>query len=394
MNKVLYISYDGMMEPLGQSQVLQYLKKLASSNKFFLVSYEKREDWVDSSKKERLKKTLSMSGISWTPLCYHKSPSGLATAYDLLIGVILCFWLAVRYKIQIVHARSYVSSVIALVLKKSLGKKFIFDMRGFWADERIDGRIWPKNSRMFKIAKWFEKSFLINSDVIVSLTHTAVDIMKEFSYLKNLSKRFVVIPTCTNTELFKPREKDINEQFTLGYVGSVGTWYMFDEVIECFKHLLEIKPNSQLLVINKENHDYICKKLGNAGVCKKQYKLISVEYSNVGNYISMMNAGIFFIKPVFSKMASCPTKMGEFLACGIPCIANSGVGDVEKILCEENVGVVVSEFSSKTLSKAIIRIIDLASSESVKTYCVSIAHKYFSLDLGVQKYQKIYKLLS
>ena len=27
--RVLYISYDGMLEPLGQSQVLQYLRRLA-----------------------------------------------------------------------------------------------------------------------------------------------------------------------------------------------------------------------------------------------------------------------------------------------------------------------------------------------------------------------------
>ena len=41
--KILYISYDGVLEPLGQSQILSYLKNLSLSNKIFLLSFEKKK---------------------------------------------------------------------------------------------------------------------------------------------------------------------------------------------------------------------------------------------------------------------------------------------------------------------------------------------------------------
>ena len=41
---VLYITYDGLMEPLGQSQVLAYLERLAPGRRIHLLSCEKTDD--------------------------------------------------------------------------------------------------------------------------------------------------------------------------------------------------------------------------------------------------------------------------------------------------------------------------------------------------------------
>ena len=136
---VLYISYDGMLEPLGQSQVLSYLKSLEDGRRIHLISFEKTIDWVDATSRELTIQQIADAGIIWHPLRYHKRPSALATAWDIFIGIVVGAWLIGRYKLSIVHARSYVPSVIALALKRLTKVKYIFDMRGFWADERVDG---------------------------------------------------------------------------------------------------------------------------------------------------------------------------------------------------------------------------------------------------------------
>ena len=41
--------------------------------------------------------------------------------------------------------------LIALFCKKIFGTKFIFDMRGFWADERVDGDIWKKMTSFIRL---------------------------------------------------------------------------------------------------------------------------------------------------------------------------------------------------------------------------------------------------
>ena len=118
--------------------------------------------------------------------------------------------------------------------------------------------------------------------------------------------------------------------------------------------------------------------------------LVSASYREVPTYISKSDFGIFFIKPVRSKKASCPTRMGEFLACGKPCLANSGVGDVEQILSNSAVGVSVTEFDDETLLGALKESIKLATSPEISKKCVTTAEYIFSLRQGVESYQRIY----
>src|SRR5262249_17279107 len=111
---VLYISYDGILEPLGYSQVLSYLKVLARGCRICLVSFEKQQDWNKVAERERLSEEISLSGITWVPLRYHKRPSALATAWDILQGISVGGFLLLRHRLRIVHARSYVPAVMAL----------------------------------------------------------------------------------------------------------------------------------------------------------------------------------------------------------------------------------------------------------------------------------------
>ena len=399
MANILYITYDGLMEPLGQSQVLQYLIKLAKNHKITLVSYEKKQDWADVPKRESLQKSVKQTGIQWLPLRYHKSPSALATAYDLLVGLFVCVYLSIRYRIQIVHARSYVPSVIALTLKRILNKRFIFDMRGFWPDEKVDGGHWLPNSRIYRVAKWFEKQFLSHADVVVSLTHAGVSAIRQFPYLKNRLTRFEVITTCTNLALFRPipstnSVKNSKQLFTIGYVGTTGNWYLFDPVMVSFQLLLKIHPNIRFLIINRDEHQYIQERLNAYNIPKEQVEIQAAEYSEVPKFMSQMDATIFFIKPVFSKQGSAPTKLGEFLACGVPCLTNAGVGDVKEIINNEKVGVIVEDFARETVEQALAHFLKLVLEPSTKQRCITAAQNHFSLEDGVQKYERIYRSLS
>jgi len=103
-----------------------------------------------------------------------------------------------------------------------------------------------------------------------------------------------------------------------------------------------------------------------------------------------MHAGIFFIKPVFSKQASAPTKLGEFLGCGIPSLSNRGVGDMALVLEGDRVGVAVTDFSQPSLEEGIHRLLELAADPDTPARCVASAQKHFSLDEGVRSYDRIY----
>lgn len=392
---VLYISYSaGMLEPLGQSQVLAYQESLVVDHVVHIVSFEKSEDWARISDREIIAERMKAAGIHWHPLHYHKRFSVLATAWDILCGAVIGVRLIRKHRLTVVHARSYVSSVMALMIKRLTDAKYVFDMRGFWVDERVDGGLWPRDGRMYRIGKWFERRFLLSADHVVSLTHAAVSEMEKFPYLAGRMPPVTVIPTCADLKRFHPIESSKKQGFLLGYVGSVGTWYQFDEVAMCFRSLLDMQPDARMLIINRESHKFIRESLAEQGVPTDCYELLAANHDDVPMHMARMDAGIFFIKPLFSKQASAPTKLGEFLGCGVPCLSNTGVGDMAGILEGDRVGVAVDAFDSATLAAGLERLLNLVKEPGISGRCTTSAQQHFSLDRGVELYRSVYKVVA
>ncbi len=370
--RILYITYDGILEPLGYSQVLRYLTRLAPGRQIALISFEKREDWMDIARRRGMTAEIARAQIKWIALTYHKRPTILATTWDVLRALIVSLYLVSRYRIAVVHARSYVPSLIALTLKRVSRTRFIFDMRGFWADERVDGGLWRQDSRLYRWAKSLERRFLTQADAVISLTHSAVTEMRKFDYLRGREPDFHVISTCTDLEAFRPRKKHYPVGgLTLGYVGTAGTWYLMDPAAECFRLFLEVDPRGL-----------------------ERVEMKAVTATEMPEEIGAIDAAVFFIKPVFSKKASAPTKLGELLAAGIPCLTGAGIGDVDEILHAERVGIVVERVDAQELAQAVESLIALAREPDISTRCRAAARRYFSLDMGVQAYARVYDALS
>ena len=392
--KILYITYDGLLEPLGQSQVLAYQKKLSEEFDIFLLSFEKSADLKNRELLQLMQKRVSNASIKWIIRKYHKAPSILATGYDLFAGLIHCSYLVLRYKIKVIHARSYPPALIALLLKKFFGIKFIFDMRGFWADERVDGNIWKRDSQIFKITKLLEKSFISNSDHIISLTNAATVEINKFPYVTADSLNISVISTCVDLEKFSLKQSSQpGSHFTLGYLGTVGTWYLFQETVQAFKILLDIKPDAKILIVNKGEHKFIVESLQNLRIPLSSIEILEASHDEIPSLIRRMDATVFFLKPLFSKQASAPTKLGEFLASGIPCLTNSGVGDMGDILRLSGAGKVIDELNENSIKKGVNGLIELTQQKDIMIKCRKAAALNFSLSDGVASYSKIYKSL-
>src|ERR1035437_5619203 len=79
---VLYISYDGMTDPLGQSQVIPYLAGLTKFGyRFTILSCEKPAKFAHS--KKYVEKILKNYPIKWVPIPYHKKPPVFSSVYDV-----------------------------------------------------------------------------------------------------------------------------------------------------------------------------------------------------------------------------------------------------------------------------------------------------------------------
>ena len=263
---VLYISYDGMLEPLGQSQVLAYLERFAAHHPIHLISFEKPEDWRDTARRKAVEERIAKAGIGWHPMRYHRRPSAPATAYDIAAGSLRAISVARKHNVSIVHARSYVAGLMALAVKRATGAKFLFDMRGFWADERVDGGLWPADGALYRAAKKVERRLLSDADHVVTLTHASVQELEKLPYLHGRMPPISVIPTCADLYKFTIEGPPQRDPFVLGYVGSVGTWYLLDEMLHCFRALQTELPDARLLFVNRREQPLIRQRVRQAGI--------------------------------------------------------------------------------------------------------------------------------
>jgi glycosyltransferase involved in cell wall biosynthesis len=401
---VLYITYTGLMDSLGQSQVLQYVLALGrKGHQMTVLSFEKPAVLADKERVDALRAQCAAAGVEWRPRYWHNEPIGiLATLYDLVAGRQHAIQLAREVGADVVHCRSYIAGLMGLSVKRVTGARFIFDMRGFWPDERVDGGIWSKSGLPYRFFKRAERWLFLGADHVVSLTHAGIVEFEAFDYLKGRLVASSVIPTCTNLELFplQPAERVAEKTtgFTLGYVGSVGSWYLFETVARAVARTFEMRPEARFLVITNGSKDLVCDTLAAASVDLSRVEIRAVGFDEVGAQISRMDAGVFFIRPAWSKRASCPTRMGEFLACGKPCLTNGGVGDVAKDINETGTGIALPAQGQDgvvldDLDKALEQLFEMAADPDMPRRCRAAAERRFSLSGGVADYSEIYQKL-
>jgi glycosyltransferase involved in cell wall biosynthesis len=401
--KVLYLSYDGMTDSLGQSQVLPYLIGLTKKGfSFHIISFEKSERFQQY--RATIQGICDENNIHWHPLTYTKKPPLLSTMYDVRRMRNLSKGLHKIHNFKIVHCRSYLSAMIGQHLQKKEGIKFLFDMRGFWADERVEGKIWSLSNPVFKTVYDFfkrkEKQFFLEADFIISLTHAGKKEIISWKGFEHLASKIEVIPCCVDLEKFDPK-KITKEQIAetkehlelcedtkiLGYVGSIGTWYMLDEMLQFFKRYRAQFNCARFLFVTGEKREVIVKRAKDFGIDEADILVRSVLHHEVPRYISLFDASVFFIIPTFSKKASSPTKQGELMAMKIPIYCNDNVGDTGEVIRQYNAGKVVS-IEDPSFSNC-----DLEMTNFQPEKAMFGAQEFYGLEGGTNRYLKVYHQL-
>ena len=79
--KILFISYDGLTDPLGQSQIIPYLAGLTKYNyAFTILSCDKPA--LFKKNKEYVEKLIAPYPIKWASVPYHKDPPVFSSVFD------------------------------------------------------------------------------------------------------------------------------------------------------------------------------------------------------------------------------------------------------------------------------------------------------------------------
>lgn len=415
--RVLYISYDGALEPLGQSQVIAYLERLAGSAAITLLSFEKPADLADEPRVAAMRRRLDEAGIHWIARRYRKRPPVVSTLLDVIGGCAEARrWARMSVRPQgarggrrgettIVHARGYVPALVALYAKRRLGARFLFDMRGFWIDEKVETGHWARGGTLYRVGKWCERRFLTEADAVVSLTAAGV---RELSALGPVPDEVpvVVIPTCADVDRFTPesrtpatetalrRELGLEDAMVVGCVGTLSNWYLRGETLSYLAWLCRRFDRATILMVTREDHERLRADAGRAGIPREKLVLVRAAFDEMPPFFRLMDVGVFFIRVCFSKRASAATKLAEFLASGVPVVINDGIGDSGEIVRAGRVGLVLDETTEQAFQAQAGALDAILGDPGTARRCRDLATRAFSLATGVAQYEALYGRLS
>ena len=384
-NKITYLTYDGILENITDSQVTSYIIKLSKTNKLRLISFEKKNLLDNKNHFNSTYKKLKDNNIEWKYFIYSKKPFMIGT---LLNGLkIMYYFFFIMQNNNIYHCRSYLPTLFCYFLSKFKFVKYIFDMRGFWPDEKIERTKLSNNSLIYKFLKYIEIKLIHKASHIITLTNESKDFIVNKHNINK--KKITVIPTCVDTNIFIPSKIKKDKKLNFCYLGSVDGAYDIKYVLNYFIKLLAIRSDISLNILTIETIK-IKKILKEYNISNSNIFVKKINRINIIQEINKSDFGIFYLKNNFSLKASYPTKIGELFSCGIPIICNSFNKDISKSFNENQIGININ-FDNNDFNK-FLDFIDYCDRnyQIVSNNCIKFAHTELSLQIAIKKINKIY----
>jgi Glycosyl transferase 4-like domain len=329
---VLYLSFDGALQPLGYSQVCRLVSGLSRRGlSYRLVTLERPSDIADSSRVDRLSTELKNSGVHWSYEPYDVSGGPAAASRNLGRLARAAFSAARQAEACLTHARGYQAAAIAYLIKQSLRVPYLFDARGRWIDEQLLGGRWFSNRATKHLARSGERSLYAQAAGIVTLTQLHLDDVRQgvFGHFRQVPT--AVITTCADFLDF-PLERRfldvrpptvppaiyarLHERLVIAMVGSTNASYRHAESFELARLILEKRADAHLLVLTAQDAEFRAM-ASRHGIPPDRLSLAFVEHRDMPHWLSQVDWAIQFLHGGVAKRGSMPTKLAEFLAAGV-----------------------------------------------------------------------------
>jgi glycosyltransferase involved in cell wall biosynthesis len=394
--RVLYLCYLSLDDPLVHSQVVAYLEGLTErGHTVHLLTFDTP---LARGRRAELKEDLARRGITWHSRRYHKRPSLPATAFDALAGALTAVRILRAHRLDAVHARNHVPATTALIVKRLTGCGLIFDLRGLMAEEYVDAGNWKRGSIPYRLTNAIQRRAIRRADGMVMLTEA----VRKHLFGASVSRTpRAVIPCCADLASFNGGPEsasgiraalDAGERPIMVYVGKFTGWYLDREMVEFFVAARSVFPHLLFVVLTQSDQSIIEREFTRAGVEPRDYRLEQVEPGEVGRYLAAADFGVSFVRPCASKISSSPTKIGEYLAAGLPVVSTAGIGDVDELLTGPRVGILVRDLAPEVYELAARDTLELVRDPQTRERCRAVAREKLSLEgVGVARYDQLYR---
>lgn len=369
MSTVTYLTMDPVGEGVGTSQVARYVVALARRGVAVeLHSFERAPvpPW--------LTELLARAGVQW-----HVHPFGALGSLGAL-GRLARATRVVQGR-HLVHGRSDLAAAAASLRRGP----FIWDMRAFFADQRIALGTLRPGSPEERALRGIERRLARRAAGIVTLTHAAVEVLAD-RHGRDVAARCHVIPTCTDLDAFRPSPfPDGPVRYLLA--GTLNAYYDVPAMVDLVRRASHRRATElHVLTPGPTAWDDLLAGADLRAEAAAPEMPARMAAAHVGLSVCRFDAGV-------SLTAALPTKLGEFLASGRPVVVNPGLGDMDAVLAAHRCGVVLRSGASADLDRALDELDALLADPDTPDRCRAAAVATFDLDDAVTRLAALYESL-
>ena len=313
--------------------------------------FEKK--WNSHVKIEINPKLRLINIFSWQPK--RRDPSFLSRMFYYLTfplnAILAIFTYSKQYDIVITSTPPIFTCIPGLFAKVVLRKKWVIDCRDMWVDAAISLGFLKEKSVAEKITRKFLRICFKRTDMVFVTTE---GITKRLSETYEIKKPIRVIANGFDSKLFYPHE--VSKKNRIIYSGNVGHAQDLENCILAMEKVLE-KHDLELLIVgegdNKKELEELTLKKG-LGECVKFKGLVPRE--EVPELISESLIGLAPLKSLESLDYAIPSKIYEYMACGVPFIG-CGIGEIVRISENSKAGI-ITENDPDSIAEVIIDLLE------------------------------------
>ena len=398
-DKVLYLTYHGIMDSVFGSQVLAYVELLRDAFDVHLIAMDSMfstRGAAYQAQSERIRATLDGNCTLTTHVPFAGPPSLRCDSRQVLR---VAQKMAGGGRRLIIHGRAQVCGYLGVLVKRAMPSgavRVITDTRGAVVEETIYAAksLVARASLPIRLAqlRTVERTALAGSDAVFAVSTPLMDYLDQRYHLPAIRK---VIPTCVNTASFAPAPEvrtamrddlDIGDRLAVAYNGSMTAWHLPNEIIRTFATVKRLVPNSFLVLVTKDA-DLAEQAATRGGLAVGGYVIRSAQHSEVPQYLAACDLAILVRDNSVVNAVACPTKFAEYLSCGLPVVISPGIGDTESIVRKYRVGIVLPDELTQD------KLLALRNDVSARESAIQAAKEVFDLQQGVENITQVYREL-
>ena len=370
----IVLIYHSYRDPLFQNLMLEYLQTLVKSQgtDFYLITFEHEHYALSVVEMRREQRILRRSGIFWYPVIYH---AGSFTVFkkivDLFQAIVLIGKLKKLTKAKLLVTFTNLSASIGIICAHLFRLKMLVYCYEPHSDFLVELGIWRKGSLKHKISKWIELYAGRRADFVMASTKYVVELLTDLK----AKGQVIRAPVSIDEQAFsyKPRGREkvrrkyglMNRHVVL-YLGKFGYLYYNEEIAKLCKTLFDNIDNTFFFIVTSNDHEAIRDMFLENGLPEESFSVTgNLSYDEVKDYISAADIGLSAVPPTSSQKFRSPTKVAEYLLCGLPYITCEGVSEDDIYAKKYNVGAVVKSFEKSDILECIPKIKYLLNEEKV-----------------------------